>query len=193
MNQSAYLQKFEELADSCACKGTRGKVVGSEGFAPALASSCRAVRLSLNSVRLHPTLFNENLIKKACSVPENQLPSTFELIQTRRPHAASAHASFAGGEPKEMTCGFFVLHRCILLAASSQSRWRAQRARPHERAHAPPARADTHTRQTPASMQRAVRRRGPRLNLRRHCVHATNYLLCYGHRPDKPWEATVQP
>ena len=116
-----------------------------------------------------------------------------QLIQRRPPHAASAHASFAGGEPKEMACVFFVLHRCILLTHSHQSRWRAQRARPHERAHAPPARADTHTRQTPASMQRAVRRRGPRLNLRRHCVHATNYLLCYGHRPDKPWEATVQP
>ena len=116
-----------------------------------------------------------------------------QLIQTRPPHAASAHASFAAGEPNEMTCGFFVLYRCILLAHSHQSRWRAQRARPHERAHAPPARADTHTRQTPASMQRAVRRRGPRLNLRRYCVHATNYLLCHGHRPDKPWEATVQP
>ena len=144
--------------------GTRQRVVASEGFAPALASSCRPVTPPVYSGAMFAPLYTTNRIEKACSVQEISMPSRFELIQTRPPHAASNHASFAAGETKEMTCGFFVLHRCILLTASSQSRWSAQRARPHERAHAPPAHADTHTRQTPASMQRAVRRRGPRLS-----------------------------
>ena len=64
--------------------GILGKVLASEGFAPALASSCRAVRLSLNSVRLHPTLFNENRIEKACSVQENTLPSNLMSFKRGR-------------------------------------------------------------------------------------------------------------
>ena len=87
---------------------------------------------------------NENRVEKACSVQENTLPSTFELIQTRPPHAPSKQTSFAGGESYEMTCGFFVLHSCILLPCSGQSRGSGALARLHERAHAPPRRADTH-------------------------------------------------
>ena len=127
-------------------------------------SSCprwRTMRVQRASIP-HAALKKPHL--RSCSQSLKHFAFIFQLIQTRPPHAASNHATFAGGESYDMTCGVFVLHNCILLPCSSQSRWSAQRAHPHERAHAPPARADTHTRQTPASMQRAVRRRGPRLS-----------------------------
>ena len=144
-------------------QGNVGKLWGSEGEVFSRTRHVRAGAPCECSVRVYRTLHSKVRIKKAALSLEFTSPSFFSSFKRVCRHAASNHTSFAGGERKEMTCEFFVLHRCILLPCSRQSRWSGQRARAHERAHAPPARADTHTRQTPASMQRAVQRRGPRL------------------------------
>ena len=111
-----------------------------------------------------PPVGAKNRIFIAVLSLSNTSPSIFCTFKRVRPRAPSKHASFAGGESKVMTCGFFVLDRCMLLPCDRQCRGFDRLARIHERAHVPPRCAEAHCRQTPSSIYCAVRRRGARLS-----------------------------
>ena len=145
-------------------KGTRRKVVAIEGEVFSRTRHVCTMPPCPRTGGAAPPVRAKNRIFIAALSLSNTSPSIFCTFKRVRLRAPSKHTSFAGGESKVITCGFFVLDRCMLLPCDRQCRGFDRLARIHERAHAPPRCAEAHCRQTPASIYCAVRRREARLS-----------------------------